>query len=178
LFGLLLFGFLLIGAALIVAGAVMWSGHVISREVAASREAAVRGRAMQLMGLFVPGLGAADEDPRSLLVWQPLARIARRLFPDEFAALDRAAGSTFPFGNDRIDAAHARWTAEWLAWEGAHDGEYKLKAATLQSDLLAARDPALARSRLDALEREKLDLYQRRYAEYVRVAKALQTLMG
>jgi hypothetical protein len=35
----------------------------------------------------------------------------------------------------------------------------------------------IGRARLDAIEREKLDLYQRRYAEYVRTAKALQTLI-
>ena len=34
-----------------------------------------------------------------------------------------------------------------------------------------------ARARLDAIEQEKLELYQRRYAEYVRVAKALQALV-
>jgi hypothetical protein len=34
------------------------------------------------------------------------------------------------------------------------------------------------RARLDAVESEKLDLYQRRYADYVRVAKALQALMA
>jgi hypothetical protein len=34
----------------------------------------------------------------------------------------------------------------------------------------------LARARLDAVEREKLELYQRRYEEYVRVSKALQSL--
>jgi hypothetical protein len=34
------------------------------------------------------------------------------------------------------------------------------------------------RARLDAVEREKLETYQRRYEEYVRVAKALQALSG
>jgi hypothetical protein len=32
------------------------------------------------------------------------------------------------------------------------------------------------RARVEAVEREKLDIYQRRYEEYVRVSKALQTL--
>jgi hypothetical protein len=32
------------------------------------------------------------------------------------------------------------------------------------------------RAKVDAIEREKLDAYQRRYEEYVRVAKALQAL--
>jgi len=32
------------------------------------------------------------------------------------------------------------------------------------------------RAKLDAVEREKLDLYQQHYADYVRIAKALQAL--
>jgi hypothetical protein len=36
----------------------------------------------------------------------------------------------------------------------------------------------MARARLDAIEGEKLDLYQRRYADYVRTAKALQALIA
>ena len=41
---------------------------------------------------------------------------------------------------------------------------------------VAVAEDRLLRARLDAVEREKLDRYQRRYAEYVRVAKALQAL--
>ena len=41
---------------------------------------------------------------------------------------------------------------------------------------LAAGDSAMVRAHLEAVEREKLDLYQRRYQEYVQVAKALQSL--
>ena len=37
-------------------------------------------------------------------------------------------------------------------------------------------DATVGRARAEALEREKLALYQRRYEEYTRVAKALQTL--
>jgi hypothetical protein len=35
-----------------------------------------------------------------------------------------------------------------------------------------------ARARLEAIEREKLELYQRRYQDYVQVAKALQGLIA
>ena len=73
-------------------------------------------------------------------------------------------------------AAHARWTADWLAWERTHDADYKLKAAVLQEALAEGGDAAVGRARTEALEREKLALYQRRYEEYARVAKALQTL--
>ena len=111
-----------------------------------------------------------------MLVWEPLARLARTLFPDELAQLDRAAGSPFPFGPDRIQAAHAQWTADWLAWEGAHDAEFKSKAATIEEELAGAGASPAARARFEAVEREKLERYQRRYQEYIRVAKILQSL--
>ena len=168
---------ILIVAAIVVAGAVMWGALAIAREIAAAREAAGRGRALDLLSLFAPAVGAADADPRALLVWQPIARAARQLFPDEFASLDRAADAAFPFTAERIQAAHARWTADWLGWERSHDAEYKMKAAEVEQDLLASGGSAVMRGRLDAVEREKLERYQRRYEEYVRVAKALQALL-
>ena len=80
--------------------------------------------------------------------------------------------------NSVVQAAHARWTAEWLAWERTHDAEYKLKAAEIEEELLASGGSTVVRGRLDGVEREKLDRYQRRYEEYVRVGKALQALLG
>jgi hypothetical protein len=165
-------------ASLIVAAAVLWAARLVAAEIRAAREAASRARAAALLDLFAPAIAAADRDPRAYLVWQPIARIARQLFPDEAAALDRAAGGAFPFSPDRLQAAHAQWTADWLAWERAHDAEYKLKAAAAAAELAAARDSEVARGKADAVEREKLDLYQRKYAEYVRVAKALQALQS
>src|SRR3954467_15170075 len=123
-------------------------------------------------------MAAAQSDPRVLLTWQPLAKTLRARFPDEFAALDAASGSTFPFSKDMLAAAHARWTTDWLSWEKAHDGTYKLKALVAQQELKGDEPPELARARLDAVEREKLELYQRRYEEYVRVGKALQALIA
>jgi hypothetical protein len=90
--------------------------------------------------------------------------------------MDRAAGGVFPFGNDRMQSAHAQWTADWLAWERSHDAEYKLKAAALEQDIATYGSSTMRRAQLDAVEREKLDLYQRRYQEYVQVSKALQAL--
>lgn len=127
--------------------------------------------------MFAPAVNAAEHDARTLLAWHPLAQTARGLFPEEFADIEAAAGAAFPFGRKQFEAAHARWTAEWLAWELAHDSTYKLKAAEAQHDLAASGGSPVVRSRLDAIEREKLDLYQRRYEEYVRVAKALQALV-
>jgi len=163
-------------AALIVAFAIVWAGAKVAHELASAREDRARGRALQLLSLLAPAIAAADADPRALIVWQPLARAARELFPAESSALDRAAGGPFPFGPERLQAAHARWTADWLAWERTHDAEYKLKAAAVEHEIDSAGSSPLSRARLDAIEREKLERYQRRYEEYIRVAKTLQAL--
>jgi hypothetical protein len=137
-----------------------------------------RNRELSLAALFAPAMERAHDDPRVLLTWQPLAKTLRARFPDEFAALDAASGSTFPFSKDVLAAAHARWTTEWLSWEKAHDGTYKLKALAAQQELKSDSSPELGRAKLDAVEREKLELYQRRYEEYVRVGKGLQALIA
>ena len=162
-------------AAAIVAAAIGWAAYALVSELRAVRTEATRSRALAVLQTFSAGIAAAHTDPRALMTWVPLARAARQLLPAEFAQLDAAAGGSFPFSAARIQAAHAQWTAEWLAWERTHDAEYKLKAVVLEREL-AAGESAIARARLDAVEREKLDLYQRRYQEYVQVAKALQSL--
>jgi hypothetical protein len=164
-------------SALIVAGAIVWAAWHIAGEMRTTR-GVTSDRAATLLSLFAPAFSAAQQDPRAFLVWQPIAKAARQLFPKEFASLDRATGGTFPFTRERIEAAHAQWTADWLAWELAHDTEYKLKTAAAAHELAAQPGTGVARARLEAIEREKLDLYQRRYAEYVRTAKALQALFG
>jgi hypothetical protein len=165
-------------SALIVAAAVLWAGwYVASGRRGASGGGATDDRVLTLLTLFAPALAASQRDPRAFLVWQPIARATRQLFPEEFARLDRATGGTFPFSPQQIEAAHAQWTADWLAWELAHDSEYRLKA-TIAEHELTTQGAGIARARLDAIEREKLDLYQRRYAEYVRTAKALQALIA
>ena len=162
-------------AAAIVAAAIVWAAHALVSELRAARTEATRSRALAVLQTFSAGIAAAHTDPRALITWVPLARAARQLLPAEFAQLDAAAGGSFPFSAERIQAAHAQWTAEWLAWERTHDAEYKLKAVVLEREL-SAGESAIARARLEAVEREKLDLYQRRYQEYVQVAKALQSL--
>lgn len=164
-------------SAVVVAAAIAWAALQIVGELRAARnDAAPADRIATLLTLFAPALTETQRDPRAFLVWQPIARAARQIFPGEFAALDRAMGGTFPFTAARIEAAHAAWTADWLAWELAHDTEYKVKAAAAQHELSVDGRSEVARARLDAVEREKLDLYQRRYADYVRTAKALQAL--
>ncbi len=169
---------ILLSAAL-VAGAIAGAAWFVGSAMSASRRESTSDRVATLLTLFAPALTIAQEDPRTVLNWHPIANAARRLFPDEFASLDRATGGRFPFPPERLEAAHARWTADWLAWELAHDTEYKLKTAVAAHDPTAGEGMATAvvRARLDAIEREKLDLYQRRYAEYVRTAKALQALI-
>jgi len=163
-------------ASLVLAAAVVWSALAVTRELRALRSDIQHGRVQQLLNAFAPGIAAARDNPRALLTWQPLAVTARSLMPEDFAALDRAAGSTFPFNADQIQAAHSKWTADWLAWERAHDTEYKLKAAAAERDLRAPGSGLLERARADTVEHDKLDAYQRRYEEYIRVAKALQAL--
>ena len=166
-------------AALIVAAAISWAALQIVGELRTARATtATNEHVAAMLTLFAPAQTAAQQDPRAFLVWQPIASAARQVFPDAFAALDRATGSAFPFPKERIEAAHAQWTADWLAWELAHDTEYKLKAAAAEHEAAAHGASPVTRARLDAVEREKLDLYQRRYAEYVRTAKALQALIG
>jgi hypothetical protein len=169
---------LLILAALIVSAAVAWSVQRLIAEMKAQRREQARSRTLKVFATFAPAARAASEDPRALLAWAPLARTARTLFPDEFADLDRASGGSgsFPFGRDRIEAAHAQWTSDWLTWEAAHAAEYKSKAVALQEELDSGSPAPGLRARLEAVERDKLDQYQRHYQEYVRVAKALQQL--
>ena len=166
----------LLASAFIVSAAVLFAGRWIARALTLARDDAARARVAHLLQLFTPGIAAAQADARTLLTWQPLAATARRLLPDDFAALDRAAGRTFPFTDDDIQAAHARWTADWLSWERAHDAEFKLKAAVAEHDAAASGGSPVLRAKVDAVECEKLDMYQRRYEEYVRIAKALQAL--
>jgi hypothetical protein len=168
----------LTSAATVVGALALWRIAAMRQQAASERR---RDRTLQLIQIF----GAAEDstrssfgnDPQTLLAWQPLVATARTLFPEEFAELDRARGSPFPFGSEQIQAAHARWSADWLAWELAHNDAFKLKAARIEAEIAAKGSTPLARAELDAVEREKLDLYQRRYAEYVRVSKALQALV-
>ena len=133
------------------------------------REAAIR----QLFATFAPA--AAQQDPKQLVAWQPLAQAGRKLFPDAFKDLDAAAGGMFPFSREQLNAAHARWTADWLAWERAHDAEYSLKTAQVQDEIDRAQGQLspLLRTRLAAVEQQKLERYQQRYEEYIKTAKAL-----
>jgi hypothetical protein len=161
-------------AAALVALAVAWAARLVSTRLEALRKEEEKSRTLTLLEMFAPAQSAAQSDPRTLLVWQPIARTAHALFPEEFASIERALGAKFPFTQEQLQDAHARWTADWLAWERTHDAEYKRKIA--ETEHANAAEPAMMRARIDAVEREKLDVYQRRYEEYIRVAKALQAV--
>ena len=128
-----------------------------------------------LLAIFGPAAEAVQKDPRQLLAWYPLAQTSRKLFPEAFAELDKAAGGRFPFTKDQLQAAHARCSTDWLAWERTHDAEFSLKAAEVQNEIDRSGGQAspLLRTRLAAVEQQKLERYQQRYEEYIKTAKAL-----
>lgn len=166
-----------VAVAVIIVAALVLAVVRVQRIETSARQSTQAARRLQLLKLFAPGMAAAADDPRALLTWQPLASTARAMFPDDFAELDRAAGATFPFSRDQIEAAHARWSTDWLAWERTHDAECKLKAAAAEEELRASPGSSVLRARVENVEREKLERYQRRYEEYTRVSKALKKLM-
>src|SRR5262245_23988825 len=139
-----------LAAAALVAAAIAWAAASVRSELTRARAEAARTRTLTLLTSFAPAIGAAQSDPRSILSWQPTARAARALFPQEFAELDRAMGAPFPLSPEHLQAAHAHWTADWLAWERTHDAEYKRKAAEAEQQLAADPSPA-TRARLDAI---------------------------
>jgi hypothetical protein len=154
--------------------AIVWL--LITRELRQSRHEAAVHSALHTFGL---AQAAAQQDPKQLLAWHPLAETSRMLFPGAFAALDTATGARFPFSKELVERAHAKVSSEWLAWEQAHDEEYRIKAAAAEQELANAGGgvAALARARLDRIQHEKIERYQQRYEEYVRTAKALQALL-
>jgi hypothetical protein len=148
---------------------VLWRiGDELQRQ---RRDATLR----HLLTTFAHAAAAAEQDPKHLLVWYPLAQSSRKLFPDAFKDLDAAAGGAFPFTKEQLKVAHSRWTAEWLAWERAHDAEYSLKTAQVQDEIdrVPGQASPLLRTRLAAVEQQKLERYQQRYEQYIKTAKAL-----
>ena len=135
---------------------------------------------LQLLAAFGPAIAVGRKDPEMFVAWSRLAEAARMLFPESFAKLDDSVAGRFPFSQEAIEAAHARWTADWLAWERQHDIEYKSKEATIEVALESASEveQASLRVQLVAVTEEKLQSYQARYEEYVRIGKAITSLEG
>jgi hypothetical protein len=161
--------FLALGLVVTILGiATIYLEMLILTELRRRREDATTAA---LLALFAPAAREAREDPKALLGWQPAVAIARRLYAPAMARLDDAARGGYPFTEADARDAHARWTTAWLAWERAHDEECRAKAAAAE-----ARGGSEVRAELAALERDKLQRYQQRYEEYVRVGKALKAL--
>ena len=160
---------LLVGAALAY---VLWR---VGDELRRTRHQAAL---QQLIATFAPAAAAGQQDPRQIVVWHPIAQASRKLFPEAFKELDAAAGGAFPFTKEQLKAAHARCTADWLAWERAHDAEYSVKSAQVQDEIDRVQGQAspLLRTRLAAVEQQKLERYQQRYEEYIKTAKALAAI--
>lgn len=131
----------------------------------------------QLIALLLTGVGpaVARADPRELLAWKHVAKTVRQLFPQAVATIEARNGERFPLTRNIIENAHARWTTEWLAWERSHDAEFTQRTSALEAELEANGDPqsSVGRARLASLEDEKLQTYQQRYEEYVRIGNGL-----
>jgi len=137
-------------------------------------------RAIQsFLATFGSAKASASNDPKQLLVWEPLAETSRGLFPGAFRAIDKATGYRFPFSKELLQEAHDKWTGAWLAWEVSHDEEYRFKKDLLNQELkLASEDEAeRLKVRLSHMQNEKIQRYQARYEEYIRTAKSLQALI-
>ena len=135
----------------------------------------------QLMAVLLTGSAAAiaRAEPRELLAWGATAKTARRLFPDVVAELESRGGESFPIPKKVAEDAHAKWTAEWLAWEHHHDAEFRKRTSVLEAELQAAGQEHApdGHARIAALEDERLQSYQRRYEEYVQIGKGLTDLL-
>ena len=157
----------------LVVGAVL--AYVLWRIGDELRRARTEAAIQQILTTFAPAAADVHRDPRLLIAWYPVAQASRKLFPEAFQTLDAASGGAFPFTKALVEAAHAQCTSEWLAWERAHDAEFAVKIAQVQDEIDRTAGPAspLLRTRLAALEQQKLEQYQQRYQEYVKTAKAL-----
>lgn len=158
-----------------VAAAIAYGAVLLSKALGGRRRDA---QMLELLAIFGPARERAHADPRVLLAWYPVASAARRAFPVAFAIMEYGVEARFPFGPADLEAAHARWSTDWLDWERRQDADHRARREAVEAELERATDetaPAL-RARLEALEREKLEQYQRRYEEYVRVSRALKEL--
>lgn len=158
-----------------VAAAVGLGAFSVVRVLGAKRRDA---QILGLLATFGPAAERARSDPRVLVAWHPVAAAARRAFPEAFAALEADGQARFPFDAADVEAAHARCSTEWLDWEKRQDAEHRARRLAVEAELGSAADAAAPslRARLEALEREKIERYQRRYEEYVSLSRALKQL--
>lgn len=160
---------------------ILWSVVALAGAWVLLREIRARRREQMLnslLAMFGPVVSRVQVEPSELVAWHSIASTSRALFPDLFRELDFASGHRFPFSRELIEGTHARWTTRWLAWECRHDLEYKQRTSEVEAMLAGAlsHDEANLKAQLTAIEQEKLQRYQERYEEYVRVGKAIAEL--
>ena len=134
----------------------------------------------RLAAMFVTGLVpvVARSDPQELIAWSGAIGMARAMYPEIVENLDAASGGQFPFTSELIEKAHSKWTTEWLSWERKHDTEFKERTREVLAhsgsfgDSMSQGD----RAKLDSIEDDKLQSYQRKYEEYIRIGNALSAL--
>ena len=162
-------------ALVVVAAAVWYAAILVSTAI---RRRQQDKQMLELLAIFGPACERAHADPRALLAWYPVAAAARRAFPVAFAILENDGEARFPFGAADLEAAHARWSTDWLDWERRQDAEHRVRREAVEAELGQAseEDAPPLRARLETLEREKLEQYQRRYEEYVRVSRVIKEL--
>ena len=133
---------------------------------------------IHLLATFGPAMVTGRRDPESFVVWAEIAGVARVIFPEAFVQLDTAVGGRFPFSPEVVEAVHARWTADWLAWERQHDLDYKGRASAVEVALAEGADDEVLnlRTQLSSINQEKIQTYQDRYESYVRISKAIRAL--
>ena len=152
--------------------------------VVAERSRRERRRQHQehLAALLLASVGPATAraDGRELLGWRRVAAMLREVLPEAVRTIEQGTGQPFPFPREVTEDAHARRTADWLAWERAHDIRFRQRTSDLETELRGSgeMDTAAGKARLAALDDEKLQDYQRRYEEYVRVGRELAALAG
>ncbi len=158
-----------------VAAAIVYGAVLVSKALGGRRRDA---QMLELLALFGPACERAHADPRALLAWYPVAAAARRAFPAAVAALDGGGEARFPFSAADLEAAHAQWSTDWLDWERRHDARHRARREAVEAELGQATDETASplRARLETLERQRLEQYQRRYEEYARVSRALRQL--
>ena len=165
---------------MLVVATIVAAGAAIAGVAELARRDGRRQHRERLIAALLTSIApaAARADPRELFGWRRVAVAARDLFPDVVATIESRTGERFPFPRETVEEAHARWTAEWLAWERRHDADFRQRAIALEAELQTAGEagsPA-GRARMAALDDEKLQAYQHRYEEYVRIGNGLAAL--
>jgi hypothetical protein len=132
---------------------------------------------------ILPSVGPVDlvlSDPPYGIGWKPRVNHQDQTWIDDIQ-LDPsyliAEGTEHVLWGANYYARRLPHSADWLAWERRHDADSKLKAAIVEHELGGDVHSPFGRARLDAVEHEKLDLYQQHYEEYIRIAKGLQALI-